>query len=210
MGWIARSNVTTTACLPHMCPHLSPNAEYVILSFLLLHQCRFTVHTWRRGRGMLFEKPVWERGGGVYNYLLQCISLWKLRHGGREKGRRREERRRYEIKWWVQCVRLSWKEEKRKRGRAGSEKEKEREAVKQSCTYFISNLTTLVCMKYFGQSGECLTLHYGIQGRKLEEISVLLANTSEGWMCCFSPHIHFSVVLWWFLLLTQTLIPRRD
>lgn len=87
MGWNALSNVTTTACLLHMCPHLSLYAEYVILSSPLLHQCRFTVHTWRRG--MLSENAVWNWGGVVYNYLLQCISLWKLIHGGRGGGEKK-------------------------------------------------------------------------------------------------------------------------
>lgn len=63
MGWVAFSNVKTTACLAHMCPRLSPNAEYAIWSSRL-HQCRFTLHT-RRSR----ESEV------VYNYLLQCISV---------------------------------------------------------------------------------------------------------------------------------------
>lgn len=40
---------------------------------------------------MLFEMPVWKSGGGVYNYLLQCISLWKLRHGGRDRRGERDK-----------------------------------------------------------------------------------------------------------------------
>ncbi len=40
---------------------------------------------------MLFEKPVWKWGRGVYNYLLQCISLWKLIGGGRGRGEARDK-----------------------------------------------------------------------------------------------------------------------
>lgn len=46
MGWNAFSNVTTTACLPHMCPHLSPYAEYKICPLL---SCIST--GWLRARG---------------------------------------------------------------------------------------------------------------------------------------------------------------
>lgn len=63
MGWVAFSNVKTTACLVHMCPRLSPNAEYAILDSRL-HQCRLASHTRRRR----------DRREVVYNYLLQCIS----------------------------------------------------------------------------------------------------------------------------------------
>lgn len=80
MGWNAFSNVTTTAWLPHMCPHLSPYAEYGILSSSLLHQHRLTARS--RRRGMLSEEALWKWGWVVCNYLLQCISLWKVIHRG--------------------------------------------------------------------------------------------------------------------------------
>lgn len=72
-GCVAFSNVKT-ACSAHMCPHLPPYAECVILSSPILHQCRFTLHTAKtRSR---------DRSEVVYNYLLQCISLWRGIHAG--------------------------------------------------------------------------------------------------------------------------------
>lgn len=57
-----------------MCPHLPPYAECVILYSLILHQCRFALHT---------AKTRSQDGSEVvYNYLLQCISLWRGIHAG--------------------------------------------------------------------------------------------------------------------------------
>lgn len=100
MGWNAFSNVTTTACLSHMCPHLLPYAEYGILSSSLLHQHRLTARS--RRRGMLSEEALWKWGWVVCNYLLQCISLWKVIHTG--WGRQR--------KWQAWWARLTWKRER--------------------------------------------------------------------------------------------------
>lgn len=41
---------------------------------------------------MLFVMPIRMPGWGEYNYLLQCISLWKEKHGEKDRieGEKRE------------------------------------------------------------------------------------------------------------------------
>jgi len=85
MGWTASSNVTSTACLPDMCPHLSLHAEYVILSSLLSMQLRCA------------HKKEWavvcQYGSGVRMCIIICFSAfafgnWNLegdRGGKRDK-----------------------------------------------------------------------------------------------------------------------------
>lgn len=76
--------------------HCTLNMQFCLF---LPHQCEFAVHTRRE---MLFVMPIRKLGGGEDNYLLQCISLWKEKHGGKDRGGKGDK---------VQFVRLSRREE---------------------------------------------------------------------------------------------------